>query len=387
MQPSSPPAFSTPPRFRVAGDANQQWATLTRTVPRPILVHVNADTTWLLQLPYPPDAVVPQGRRRFNILIDPWLQGPQSDVHAIFSTQWHVVAPSVATIYDLNDVLRDIECSPNDHQQSSGPDQDPASGTADSPPFQPRARESRARESRARESRARESSVSMIDAVVVSHEFTDHCHQSTLLELPRSTPVFASDVAADLIRSWRYFHRVITTPALGAGVEWSRLTVGPLPDWLAIGRVITPGNALYYHAASLIAFNLGQGDKGEAVIYSPHGIESKALASIETSGLSTLALLHGLDDVRIWMTKQLNLGALNGIKAANMCKAKFWIATHDEVKKGGGFIAPLLQRTSYSFKEAVKREEELQRQSATTDASPSYQFIELKSGDGMVLLA
>ncbi|KAG6087918.1 hypothetical protein E4U15_007083 [Claviceps sp. LM218 group G6] len=373
MQPASPPALSTPPpRFRVAGDANQQWATLTRTVPRPILVHVNADTTWLLQLPYPPDAVVPQGRQRFNILIDPWLQGPQSDVHAIFSTQWHVVASSVATIDDLNDVLRDIECSPNDHQQSSGPGQDPALDTADSPPSQPR---------------ARESSMSMIDAVVVSHEFTDHCHQSTLLELPRSTPVFASDVAADLIRSWRYFHRVITTPALGAGVEWSRLTVGPLPDWLAIGRVITPGNALYYHAASLIAFNLGQGDEGEATLYSPHGIESKALASIETSGLSTLALLHGLDDVRIWMTKQLNLGALNGIKAANMCKAKFWIATHDEVKKGGGFIAPLLQRTSYSFKDAVKHEEELQRQSENTDGSPSYQFIELKSGDGMVLLA
>ena len=39
---------------------------------RPILTHLNADTSWLLQLPYPRDAVKIAGRTRFNILIDPW---------------------------------------------------------------------------------------------------------------------------------------------------------------------------------------------------------------------------------------------------------------------------------------------------------------------------
>ena len=39
---------------------------------RPILTHLNADTSWLLQLPYPTDAVKPAGRTRYNILIDPW---------------------------------------------------------------------------------------------------------------------------------------------------------------------------------------------------------------------------------------------------------------------------------------------------------------------------
>ncbi|KAG6006667.1 hypothetical protein E4U21_006812 [Claviceps maximensis] len=377
MQPSSPPASFPPPRFRVAGDATQQWANLIQTVPRPILVHLNADTTWLLQLPYPPKAIVPPGRQRFNLLIDPWLQGPQSDVHSLFSTQWHVVASSVETISDLNKMLRDIESLPivargtlaNDLHQS------PAGLFT---PSQPRARA---------EMGTRNSPVSMIDAVIVSHEFTDHCHQLTLLELPRATPIFASDVAADIIRSWSHFEQVITTPALGASVPWSRLTVGPLPDWLAIGRVITPGNALYYHAASLIAFDIGQGVGGEAVIYSPHGIESNALTSVESSGLKTLALLHGLHNVSIWMTKQLNLGALNGIKAAKTCKAKFWIPTHDEPKRGGGLIAPLLQRTCYSFSEAVKHEEELLGQSASKEASSTYQFAELGSGDGLVLSA
>ncbi|KAG5930004.1 hypothetical protein E4U42_003466 [Claviceps africana] len=380
MHPSSPPASlpSPPPRFQVVGGANQTWADLTQNVARPILVHLNADTTWLLQLPYPPKTMAPPGRRRFNVLIDPWLQGPQSDVHSLFSTQWHVIAPSVATMDDLNNILRDMESTPIAPRETLVHDHRNLPRPRSPTPSQPRARADRS---------TCDSSVSMIDAVIVSHEFTDHCHQRTLLELPRSTPIFASDVAADLVRSWGYFDQVVTTPALGAGVPWSRLTVGPLPDWLAIGRVITPGNALYYHAASLVVFDLGQGAGAEAVIYSPHGIDSKALVDMESSGLSTLALLHGLDDVRIWMTKQLNLGALNGIKAANTCKARFWIPTHDEVKRGGGFIAPLLQRTSYSFKDAVKYEEELLMRSAGRQVSPLYQFIELGSGDGLVLPA
>ncbi|KAG8425972.1 hypothetical protein J3459_008570 [Metarhizium acridum] len=78
---------------------------------------------------------------------------------------------------------------------------------------------------------------------VISHEFAGHCHRETLEELPPSTPVFAADVAAGLIRTRGRFNQVITTPPLGPGVEWSRLTVGPLPNQLAIGRVVTPGNA------------------------------------------------------------------------------------------------------------------------------------------------
>jgi hypothetical protein len=40
---------------------------------RPILTHLNADTTWLLSLPYPEGSDPPENRQRFNIVIDPWL--------------------------------------------------------------------------------------------------------------------------------------------------------------------------------------------------------------------------------------------------------------------------------------------------------------------------
>lgn len=45
-----------------------------------------------------------------------------------------------------------------------------------------------------RAKRQRETGKSMIDAVIVSHEFTDHCHRETLLEVDRDVPVFASKV-------------------------------------------------------------------------------------------------------------------------------------------------------------------------------------------------
>ena len=50
---------------------------------------------------------------------------------------------------------------------------------------------------------------SYIDAVAISHEFTDHCHKATLLELPKSTPVYAWSKAAKLISGWKHFDQVI----------------------------------------------------------------------------------------------------------------------------------------------------------------------------------
>ncbi|KAI0133014.1 hypothetical protein BJ170DRAFT_269472 [Xylariales sp. AK1849] len=318
----------------------------------PLLIHLNADTTWLLTLPYPHSAERPAGRSRFNVLLDPWLQGPQSDVASWFSTQWHVVAPSVETIVELNGLLAEVEG---------------ASVTQE----------------------AGEQTPSYIDVVAISHEFTDHCHEATLKELPRDVPVFATEKAADLIRSWKHFGKVITTPGFSPSThDWRKtLSLDPLPPWISIGRVITSGNALYYHSAVMIAFDQDpypvsteQGTKTSAVVYSPHGVKSSDLEAVKSAGIHTLALLHGLHDVRIWATKQLNLGALNGLEAVRASDAKYWVATHDEVKKGGGFISPLLRRTKYTVADAINKEAK-----SLGKKAPDYKFVELASGEGLVL--
>jgi hypothetical protein len=332
----------------------KQWAALLRN-PRPVLTHLNADTTWLIQLPYPASATPPPGRTHFNILLDPWLQGPQSDVASWFSTQWHLVPPSVKTLAELNAALVELEGG-----ESTGGSKTPGKVPAQS----------------------------HVDIVVISHEFTDHCHRATLMELPTETPVFATEKAAELIRSWEYFDTVITTPGFSETTNWqSTLSIGPLPAWVGIGRVISPGNALYYHSAVLITFDLtsssaiSSNTSAETIIYSPHGIQGSDLACLKATRLRALALLHGLHDVQIWMTKQLNLGALNGIQAAAESGARYWIATHDEVKKGGGLIAPLLRRTQHTLKDAITAEEKrIGREVLGLD------FVELGSGDGLALV-
>ncbi|KAI1274937.1 hypothetical protein F5Y07DRAFT_371933 [Xylaria sp. FL0933] len=322
--------------------------------PHPILTHLNADTTWLLHLPYPEGVAKPAGRSRFNVLLDPWLQGPQSDGGKWFSIQWHVVAPSVQTIKELNGLLGELE-----------------KGVAN-------------------DGAAAEEADSYIDVVAISHEFTDHCHEATLRELPKNTPVFAPDKAAKLIRSWKHFDAVTEMPPFAAAEtkDWrAAISCAPLPSWVGVGRVVTPGNALYYHSAVIVAWAGSAGEEANSVIYSPHGIEASDLKGVQGAGLRTLALLHGLDDIKIWMTKQLNLGAVNGVAAARECGAKYWVATHDEVKKGGGFISLLLRRTTWSVADAVKREGEKGSVKGAQDdkQAAGYEFVELGSGDGLVL--
>ena len=52
--------------------------------------------------------------------------------------------------------------------------------------------------------------------------------------------------------------------------------------------------------------------------------------------------------------QQLNLGAKNGVLSQRMLKAKYWVATHDEVKRGGGLISWFLRRKIWTLEDALK---------------------------------
>src|SRR5271163_2439233 len=76
---------------------------------------------------------------------------------------------------------------------------------------------------------------------------------------------------------------------------------------------------------------------GGTVIYTPHGISPTDLELVAKAEprIQTLCLLHGLHDIKLGA--QLNMGAHNGLKVQRLLRAKYWIGTHDEIKKGGGF--------------------------------------------------
>lgn len=281
---------------------------------RPVLSHLNADTSWLLSLPYPSNVDRPQSRTRFNILIDPWFTGSQSDVASWFSTQYHAIPSSIQSTSTLNDILAEAE--------------------GETP-----------------------TATSYIDAAAISHEFTDHCHRATLEELPPSTPIFTTTKAAELVRSWSHFTTVIDIPSLTPTTDWRTTSIPPLPPWLGISRLVTEGNSLYYHSALVICLAKpnSPNNTAEAIIYTPHGVESVTFAQITIADppIETLAFLHGLHDVAITLSKQLNLGAHNAFKAQKLLKPRYWVGTHDEVKRGLGLIGPFLRRKAWTIQDAI----------------------------------
>jgi len=349
-------------------------------IKRPILTHVNADTSWLIQLPYPHGITPPPGRSRYNILIDPWLSGTQSDVASWFSIQWHAVKSSVQTIAELDETLKEVE------EQAQVP---PASTTTATITKKRRPREEQD-----------DSRRTFVDAVAISHEFTDHMHKATLLEINPCVPVFAAHKAASLIRSWNHFHQV-SVPASFSSKEsdWRETSTSPLPDWIGISRIVTESDAFYYHSALLFAFNLGvvnnsavlgdADDAAEAIIYSPHGIMASNLEHLPKASppIKTLALMHGLHDVGITLSKQLNLGAHNGLRAQRICHAKYWVGTHDEVKRGGGVIAPFLRRTVLTIQDALEQEKAGKRHlgSSGLEDVEGVKFAELRNGESLLL--
>ena len=352
-----------------ANDESALLSTLrdAAAIQRPALIHLNADTSWLVQIPRPERERDPVGRSHFNILVDPWLRGPQSDVAFWFSIQWHATKSSVQSIAQLNDILHTVQTGHKSLKNTS-------------------------------ESRSK--APNFIDAIVVSHEFTDHCHKRTLLEIDPTTPVFATSKAALIIKSWRHFKTVIEpTPFSTEQHNWTATSSSALPAWMGISRIVGQSDSLYYHSAIMITFNLdcrsASGPRGEcvaeALVYTPHGIRANDLECLKVADppLKTLALMHGLHDVKI-SRKQLNLGAHNGLQVQRVCRAKYWVSTHDEVKKARGLITPILSRKVLTMKDALEEERRHNRNELTDESSAlsvvkDVHFAELKSGESIML--
>ncbi|KAJ9616638.1 hypothetical protein H2200_000357 [Cladophialophora chaetospira] len=321
----------------------------------PVITHLNADTTWLLSLPYPDLVSAPQGRLRYNILIDPWLDGPQEDVASWFSKQWHLIKSSVRTIAELNRILCDVENSLSLLPTSSDGD-----------------------------------SSSFIDAIVLSHEFTDHCHRMTLLEVDHTVPVFATTKAAQLVRSWNHFDKVVDMANFTPGTDWKTTSHSPLPSWVGISRLVTSSDALYYHSAIVICMQRPEtAGEADALIYTPHGVEASTLSIMTTASpkVNVLAFLHGLHDVSLKWSKQLNLGAVNAVKAQKILHAKYWIGTHDEQKPGSGLIAPLIRRKIYTVQEALAMIQAAEKEKSEEAAAciEDMKYVELANGESLVL--
>jgi hypothetical protein len=212
-----------------------------------------------------------------------------------------------------------------------------------------------------------------------------------LLEVDQSVPVFATKKAVQLIRSWNHFDKVHDVATFTSDIDWRTTAQNSLPSWLGISRLITKSDALYYHSAIVICFeDIDAPERAEAVIYTPHGVQAESFTAMISSKppVQMLAFLHGLHDVSIALSKQLNLGAHNALKAQRILNSKYWVGTHDEVKIGGGLLAPFLRRKVYSVLDALGKERSEDRSSvdlqSATDAK-DVTYVNLGSGESLLL--
>jgi hypothetical protein len=65
-----------------------------------------------------------------------------------------------------------------------------------------------------------------------------------------------------------------------------------------------------------------------------------------------------------------------------MLNAKYWVATHDEVKKGGGLVSWFLKRRVWTVKEAL---EEARREEGGGEEFEDVRFEEVGNGESRVL--
>ena len=416
---------------------------------RPILHHLNADTSWLIQIPVPnldarqhPASTVTNAsratrdRRFFNILIDPWLAGSQSDVASWFSQQWHMIESAVSSIQRLEEVLKEADRIAEHELGLKGPGQEDsfasngsatglAARTSNDGDMDDIASQTDQVQDQADGAEATaDVRKSRIDVIIISHEFSDHCHKETLVTASRSIPVLANDKAAELIRSWQHFDIVITAPLFApkgppllgldmaskpsetgsaekTATDWRTLHVEPLPEWLSISILHATGpDAFYYHSAMVIAFSNGASQAAGAIIYTPHGVHAATAEPLihTIPPLRPLAFLHGLHDVSMAISmggvKQLNLGAHNGLAVQKKIGATYWIGTHDEKKKASGFVSWILRRAAISLQEALGQEgrhtngddSEVEANREGKNILDDVNYSELGNGESLVLV-
>jgi hypothetical protein len=140
----------------------------------------------------------------------------------------------------------------------------------------------------------------------------------------------------------------------------------------------------------MIAFSLDGSSppaEGEGIIYTPHGIHAPSLSTTVSSAsppIKTLALLHGLHDVTLnWgLEQQINLGGLNGLQAQQSLNARYWIGTHDEVKKASGIVSLIIRRKAYTVQDALRK---AGKEDLTASSLGDGEYLDIVNGESKVL--
>jgi L-ascorbate metabolism protein UlaG (beta-lactamase superfamily) len=196
-----------------------------------------------------------------HILVDPWFTASQVDFHPLFSRQFHQ--------------------SPQ-----------PAVGELQQP-----------------------------DYIFISHPFTDHCNEETLLQFDKNIPVIALPSILKKIRKWDHFHQLMTLEEVPFKIQ-----------------VLQTKNALVHKAYLIESLQ-------NKIVYAPHGAQLKKDINLKIDAVITTSLQYRLP---FFLGGTINLGLGTALQLQKQLKAKLLIDTHNEDKKGEGLVSWFAKRKFYT---------------------------------------
>jgi hypothetical protein len=317
---------------------------------RPLIHHLNADTSWLVQLPRN------DGHHRvyFNVLVDAWLTTPQVEYHRIFHQQEHTVPSSFQTISEVEVYVHGIEvraCSLRGMDAQDKP------------------------------------STGYIDVAACALRGTDHVNEHTLRQLHPSVPVLVRHDAEHLVKKYQHFENITLLPAFER--DWRETRLPFLPDFVGIGSLTQTNDFQGIHKGLVISFNSTGLEHAEAIVYTPHGIpvEQMTFLTSREPELRVLALIHGLLNVRVGLSwigfSEANLGGHNGLKLQRLLQARYWVGTHDEAKIEKGLTSWMLTQNPITLEQALQREREEAEDAEAERGDPNWHPI--GNGGSLVL--
>jgi hypothetical protein len=292
------------------------------------LRRLNYDSSWLLCLPTAEE----HSTKTFNIVIDPWLDpSEQVDFGASFSWQRRIKPALASSIVELEALLQDE----GDGQEGAD--------TSDTRPRSYR-----------------------VDAIVLSHPFTDHMHPPTLQACfdQRSIPIFATfDTIAALrkIVGREVKVHAIDTAHMQESPKARSKPVG-LPSNVTILQALPqerfsmlkgPAGMAWkrLHGGLVIVWHTKEHDRRSSLVYSPHGLTARSIPSWLTD-TTPRALLTSFDRIELpnWLSGTVNLGldgatnVIVGTDSGKAFPANYLIDTHSEHKEKRGMVASLMRR-------------------------------------------
>lgn len=155
------------------------------------------------------------------------------------------------------------------------------------------------------------------DFIFISHPFTDHCNEETLLQFDKHIPVIALPSILKKIRKWDHFHKLMT-------LEEVPFTI----------QVIQTKNALV-HKAYLIESSQNK------IVYAPHGAQLKNDINLKMDAVITTTLQYQLP---FFLGGTINLGLDKALQLQKQVGAKHLLTTHNEDKKGEGLVSLFAKR-------------------------------------------